>query len=163
MTLPALVTFGVDSTVLQAYAAQVGMGGASSALTPDRVSEVVSGAAARVCGTLRRAGISPSDVAGDTASATYALCRRATALLALPTLLRSVQLGAGPAFDSMAREAQELLKLLVSDPEAWGSGTADLAPGVDATTDGLDPAALAPSWRTDAIHPQLRRTGSHRT
>lgn len=122
MSLPALVTFGVDASVLQAYAAQVGMGSSTSALTPARVTTLVAGAAARVCGVLRRAGIDPETIDADTASSAYALARRATALLALPDALRSAQLGAAPAFAAMVAEAEAALQLLTADPASWGSG-----------------------------------------
>lgn len=163
MSLPALVTFGVDASVLQAYAAQVGMGSSTSALTTARVTTLVAGAAARVCGVLRRAGIDPETIDADTASSAYALARRATALLALPDALRSAQLGAAPAFAAMVAEAEAALQLLTADPASWGSGVDPLAPGVFTTSDALTDTDTFTSWRSGGTYHTRRGSGSART
>lgn len=144
MTATALQTFGVDAVELQSLLPQIGMEGTDDLLTTARISQIVDGAAARVCGVLVAAGLVPADIAADTASSAYARCRELIIHLSLPGVMRAV-VGAAPA-DVIADRASA-----IADLDAIRDNAALL--GFDSDT-SIDPAA----WTTTSAYADLADT-----
>lgn len=149
-----LQTFGLNADAITSRLPQLTAGGATDVLDSDAVTAIIADAASEVCGVLLAAGISPADVAADTASVGYAHCRRITMLLAMPAVMRAIQgMGFGVSADIDAAEtrARAALERIEKNPTMLGfdDESSDQPAAWSSTSDYASLASTNPAVRRE--------------
>lgn len=127
-------TFGVDQTYVQSFCPQITIS-STAPLTSARMTQIVEAHAAKICGLLEAAGITPADVATDTTSVLYANCSRLVFTCARPEIVAAAhgQLASQP-------EVQAYFDLCASEIESWTKKPQVL--GSDVSDTSSDPGVL---------------------
>lgn len=119
-----LVTFGVDSTLLESYFPQLGLGSSSDLFTSTHTTNAINHAAARVCGVLEHAGLNPGDVNSASTSTIYYQAQRLVCLTAVCQIALGISglgVGAETAIQDMRDEIRQTIADLQTTPEALDS------------------------------------------
>lgn len=132
-------TYGVTSTEVGAYLAQLGLGSATHKIDPDDMVQMIAGAAAEFNGVLLAAGLQPSDVAADSTSVAYAYAQRAVCYLTIPDVLISMfdSEAADKASKTTRERAERMLRAIQKTPAILGLEAGNPSPRVSTTVEAL--------------------------
>lgn len=160
----AVVTFGVDSTLLQTYLPQINMTGANDIWTSARCTKLIRQKAATVCGMLVAAGIDPDTVAASTTSVEYENCQ---ALIAMQVVVAMAYgtggfgVGMEDALQDLRDEIRDLKARYTNRPKELGQEDASTStpkvktnvPTQEQVDDGTYTVPPSRKWATTTRSP----------
>ena len=138
----AIETFGVDATHVASFEPQITVS-AAGPVTSARLTVMIKASAARINGMLSFHGISPSDVASDSASVEYANAQRLITSRVLIDLRAAAYGGVSVASEVASYDDMATAEIAEwrAQPDILGADvTSDVSPGVYTSTaaHGLD-------------------------
>lgn len=121
-------TFGVDQTYVQSFCPQITVS-STAPLTSSRLTQIVEAHAAKICGLLEAAGVTPADVATDTTSVLYKNCARLVFTCSRPEIIAAAhgQLASQPEVQAYYDLCREEIEGWTKKPTVLGSDVSDTA------------------------------------